>query len=152
MQMAYSNGALYAPHPIAPTLLQRINSMEKQRIAIIGLGRIGSAFLKEMLTKHGHGGIDLVCAAETADTAGKRQAKEAGVKLVELDDMVALGKHIDVIFDLTGCAEVRKSLREKLADTENRHTVIASESILHVIWSLIGADSLPVIEGRATGY
>lgn len=125
--------------------------MEKQRIAIIGLGRIGSAFLREMLGKNNHG-IELVCASEKSETVGKEHAAAAGVKLLPLEEVVALGSGIDVIFDLTGCSEVRKSLRETLAASENRHTVIASESILRVIWSLIGAESLPVIEGRPLGY
>jgi predicted dinucleotide-utilizing enzyme len=125
--------------------------MDKQRIAIIGLGRIGTAFLREMLGKNSQG-IDLVCAAETSQTEGKAQAIAAGVKLLVIDEIIALGKGIDVIFDLTGRAEVRKNLREALAASDNRHTVIASESILRVIWSLIGAESLPVVEGRNIGY
>lgn len=125
--------------------------MEKQRIAIIGLGRIGSAFLNEMLDKNGQG-IELVCAAELTETPGKQKAQAAGIKLLSLEQIVAFGTDIDVIFDLSGSAEVRKILREGLAASSNRHTVIASESILRVIWALIGAGSLPEIEGRKLGY
>jgi predicted dinucleotide-utilizing enzyme len=125
--------------------------MEKQNIAIIGLGRIGSAFLSEMLRKKG-GGINLAYAAEQMDTQGKAKAIAAGIKIVNLDEIVALGDRIDVIFELTGLPSVRKELREKLTAANNRHTVIASETIVRVIWALISDDALPVIEGRKTGY
>lgn len=125
--------------------------MEPQNIAIIGLGRIGSAFLSEMLRKKG-GGINLAYAAEIMNTAGKAQAIAAGIEIVSLDAIVALGDKIDVIFDLSGLPSVRSELRQKLTAANNRHTTIASETIARVIWALISDESLPVIEGRKTGY
>jgi pyrroline-5-carboxylate reductase len=125
--------------------------LEQQRIAIIGLGRIGSAFLSQMLQKRSQG-IELVCAAEAADTPGRQLAAKSGIALKSLDDVVALGNRIDVIFDLTGIPEVRRELRDKLVAAKNAHTVIASETILRVIWALISQDALPVIQGRKTGY
>ena len=125
--------------------------MKQPRIAIIGLGRIGSSFLRQMLHK-ACSGLDLVCVAETCDTPGRRHAIEAGLKLKTLDEVVALGDGVDVIFDLTGLSDVRRELRDKLVASGNRHTVIASESIVRVFWALISPDSLPVIEGRAVGY
>jgi len=125
--------------------------LEQQRIAIIGLGRIGSAFLSQMLQKRSQG-IDLVCAAEAADTPGRQLAVKSGIAIKSLDDIVALGNRIDVIFDLTGLPEVRRELRDKLVASKNAHTVIASETIVRVIWALISQDALPVIQGRKTGY
>jgi lactate dehydrogenase-like 2-hydroxyacid dehydrogenase len=57
--------------------------MSAQRIAIIGLGRIGSAFLTDMLARRAHG-IDLVCAAEQQPTAGRQAAEAAGIPSVPL--------------------------------------------------------------------
>lgn len=125
--------------------------MEQQRIAIIGLGRIGSAFLSQMLLKRSQG-IELVCAAEAADTLGRQLAVKSGIAIKSLDDIVGLGNRLDVIFELTGLPEVRRELREKLVASKNAHTVIASESIVRVIWALISDDALPVIQGRKTGY
>ena len=125
--------------------------MEQQHIAIIGLGRIGSAFLQQMLQKRSQG-IDLICVAEAADTPGRQQALDAGLSIKTLDEIVALGDGLDVIFDLTGRPEVRRELREKLVAAKNMHTVIASETIVRVIWALISQDALPVIAGRVTGY
>ncbi len=125
--------------------------MVNQRIAVIGLGRIGSAFLRQMLQRNGKG-IVIVCAAEPYDTPGKREAEQAGIALKTLDEIVASADAIDVLFDLTGIATVRRELREKLAASGNNHTVIASETIARVIWALITDERLPVIEGRPTGY
>ena len=124
--------------------------MEKQNIAIIGLGRIGSAFLSEMLRKKE--GVNLAYAAEQMDTLGKAKAIAAGINIGSLDDIVAMGDRIDVVFELTGLPSVRKELREKITAANNRHTVIASETIVRVIWALISDEALPVIEGRKTGY
>ena len=124
--------------------------MSKQNIAIIGLGRIGASFLGAMLKKKD--GINLVCVSERIDTPGKAQAQAAGIKNATLSEIVAMGDAIDIIFDLTGIAEVRKELREALQAANNKHTVIASETIVRLIWSLISDVALPVIEGRKTGY
>ncbi|MBV8656398.1 MAG: homoserine dehydrogenase [Burkholderiales bacterium] len=125
--------------------------MQAQRIAIIGLGRIGSAFLRQMLERRQQG-IELVCVAEQNDTPGRQLAVAHQIPLKTLDEIVALGGQIDVIFDVTGIPTVRRELREKLADSFNLHTVIASETIVRVIWALITTETLPEIEGRKTGY
>lgn len=124
--------------------------MHKQNIAIIGLGRIGAAFLGAMLQKKQN--INLVCVAERAETPAKAQAAAAGIRIASLDDIVAMGNGIDIAFDLTGIPEVRKELREKLLASHNNHTVVASETIARLIWSLIGDAELPEIAGRKTGY
>ncbi|PHV05836.1 homoserine dehydrogenase [Janthinobacterium sp. BJB412] len=128
-----------------------MDSQSNQNIAIIGLGRIGSAFLTEMMKKKS-GGIHLTHVAEIMDTPGKAQAVAAGIAVVGLDDLVALGDKLDVIFDLSGLPEVRNELRHKLAAAGNHHTIIASETIARLIWALISDHALPVIEGRKTGY
>jgi predicted dinucleotide-utilizing enzyme len=124
--------------------------MNKQNIAIIGLGRVGSAFLGAMLQKKQN--INLVCVAERADTPAKAQAVASGVKIATLDEIVAMGDKIDIIFELTGMRAIRQELREKLLAQNNAHTVIASETIARLIGSLISDVKLPVIEGRKTGY
>lgn len=124
--------------------------MPKQNIAIIGLGRIGSAFLGAMQQKKQN--INLVCVSERIDTPAKAQAVAAGIKIATLDEIVDMGDKIDIVFDLTGIPAVRKELREKFQVSNNNHTVIASETIVRLIWSLISEEALPVIEGRKTGY
>ena len=104
-------------------------------ISIIGLGKAGSAFfdaIRQRQTLH------LVCVAEHTETPTKAKAAAAGIRIATLDEIVAMGSAIDVIFELTGIPEVRKELREKLHDTRNYHTVVASETIARLIWPLIG--------------
>lgn len=124
--------------------------MRMQNIAIIGLGRIGSAFLETMLKKKQN--INLVCVAEVGDTPGKACAKEAGVKIVSLDEIVALGDGVDIIFELTGVPAVRRELRTKMLETNNLHTVIASETVARLIAALVVDTDLPDIAGRKSGY
>jgi predicted dinucleotide-utilizing enzyme len=123
--------------------------MTKLNIAIIGLGRIGSVFLHGMQENQN---INIFCVAEHADTPAKAQAESAGIVISTLDEIVGMSEMLDIIFDLTGIADVRKELREKLQATNNTHTVIATETIVHLIWSLISDEPLPVIEGRRSGY
>jgi predicted dinucleotide-utilizing enzyme len=125
--------------------------MSKQRIAIIGLGRIGNAFLRQILKKLNHG-LELVCVAEAKDTPGRQLAIQSGLRVCTLEEVVALGDGVDVIFELTGLPMVRRDLRDKLVASQNRQTVIASESIVRVIWALISDEALPEIAGRTTGY
>jgi predicted dinucleotide-utilizing enzyme len=124
--------------------------MSVQNIAIIGLGRVGSAFLDAMLQKEQN--INLVCVAERADTPAKALAVANGVKIATLDEIVAMGDKIDIVFELTGMRAIRQELREKLLAANNAHTVIASETVARLIGSLISEIKLPVIEGRKTGY
>jgi predicted dinucleotide-utilizing enzyme len=124
--------------------------MNKQNIVIVGLGGIGSAFLGAIQQKKRS--INLVCVAEQADKPAKIQAAAAGIKIATLDEIIAMGNAIDIIFDLTGIPEVRNELRKKLLATKNNHTMIASETIVRLIWSLISDAELPVNEGHKTGY
>ena len=125
--------------------------MQKQKVAVVGLGRVGSAFLDELLCLTGKG-VKVAYAVEKNDTPGRQMAEAAGVKILTLNEMIALGESVDIIFDLTGIADVRKELREKLFDSNNFHTVIAPESIAHFLWSIMSDAAMPVIEGRKTGY
>jgi len=117
--------------------------MEQQNVAVIGLGRVGSAFLERLLQLQGHG-INIVCAAELHDTPGKRLAQQAGVKLVALDEIVELSGEIEIIFDLTGSEDIKHTLREKLAAKDDHYTIIAPENIARLVWNVMGnATPLP---------
>lgn len=110
--------------------------MGKQSIAIVGLGRVGSVFLEEML-KHGDKDINVVAVAERGDTAGRALAMAHGIPNLDIAGLMEKGDSIDILFDLTGMPEARKQLRESMMASGNRHTIIATESIARLIWSLI---------------
>lgn len=126
--------------------------MDTQKIAVIGLGRVGSAFLEKMLTFKDKG-IQIAYTVECNETPGKLLAKKAGIKISTMDELIALGSEVDIIFDLTGIAEVRKELREKLAAANNRHTIIAPEAIARMLWTAMGGKPLPDVHGNGKkGY
>ena len=125
--------------------------MQKQSIAIVGLGRVGSVFLEKLLGQSAKG-IEIIAVAEKGVTAGTALAKAHGIENLTLDQLIAKSAKIDILFELTGLAVVRQEIREKLMASGNRHTVIATEGIASLIWVLIAeGENLPNVHGK-TGY
>lgn len=125
--------------------------MQKQSIAIVGLGRVGSVFLEKLLGQSNKG-VEIVAVAEKGHTAGTSLAKAHDIENLSIDQLVAKGGNIDILFDLTGLPAVRQELREKLMASGNRHTVIATESVASLIWVLISeGENLPNVHVK-TGY
>jgi predicted dinucleotide-utilizing enzyme len=125
--------------------------MSKQSIAIVGLGRVGSIFLEELLSRPNKD-IEVVAVAENGETSGKILAKTRGIEVLNIDALIAKGDGIDILFDLTGVPAVRRELREKLMASDNHHTIIATETIARLIWSLLANDvALPAVHAK-TGY
>jgi hypothetical protein len=125
--------------------------MEKQSIAIAGLGKVGPASLEELLGQSNQR-VEIVAAVESGETTGRALAKARGIENLSIDGLIGMGDDLDILFDLTNVAAVRQELREKLQASGNRHTIIATENIAHMIWTLIanGAD-LPSSQSK-TGY
>ena len=123
---------------------------KKQKIAIVGLGRVGSVFLEALLSK-ANKGLEIVAVAEKSDTPGCRLARANGIEVLDVDGLIGKSSGVDIIFDLTGVSAVRQELREKLLKSTNRHTVIATESIARMIWIFIADTELPDIHAVA-GY
>jgi len=124
--------------------------MTKQSIAIVGLGKMGAAFLEELLGQSNEG-VEIVAVVERNNTGGLALAKARGIKNISIDELVSLGEDLDILFDLTDEPAVRQELRDKLRAAGNRHTIIATENIAHMVWTLIarGADfpRVPVSAG-----
>lgn len=118
-----------------------------QQIAIVGLGRVGSIFLDGLL-HHSSAGLSIVAVSEKGDTSGKALAMSHGIPVMDIDGIVAQGEKIDILFDLTGAPAVRRDLREKMMATNNRHTIIATEAIARLVWSLIADEALPDVHGK----
>lgn len=114
--------------------------MKEVKIAIAGLGRVGSLFLKKMTEQKGRG-IKIVGLVEARpDAPGVEIAEKENIKIYPTaQDLLKLGDSVDVIFDLTGSMEVRKALRSGMVESNNRHTVVAPEIMAFLIWDLIGS-------------
>jgi len=124
--------------------------MSIKKIAIVGLGKVGSE-LMEHLMQHNELGLQIACVSELNDTEGKRKAISEGINVMSLDEITAQGEEIDIIFDLTGSATVRGQLREGLFSSGNKYTVIVAENVGHIIWSLLTGNKVPDT-GHACGY
>jgi ketol-acid reductoisomerase len=109
--------------------------MSTLNIAVVGLGKGGSAFLNAIQSRKKN--VNVACAVETMETPGKAQAAAAGVKVVTMDELIAMSKEIDVIFDMTGNPSVVKELRHKLTSSFNAHSVVASDVVAELVWALI---------------
>lgn len=114
--------------------------MKEVKVAIAGLGRVGSKFL-QILTSRAGSSIRIIAAVEANPAVpGVKIAEERNIKVYrEPSELVKLGDDIDVIFDLTGSPEFRKALRSGLAESHNRHTVVAPEVMAFLIWDLIAS-------------
>jgi predicted dinucleotide-utilizing enzyme len=125
--------------------------MKKQSIAIVGLGKVGSAFLEELLGQSNQS-VEIVAVVESGNTTGRSLAKARGIKNLSIDELIGMGDELDILFDLTDVTEARQELRDKLRASGNHHTIIATENIARMIWTLIssGAD-MPSAHAK-TGY
>ncbi len=128
----------------------------KITIALIGLGRVGEIFAENLLesiqTRHIAAEIVAIAAHNLNSPVALGFAHsnvpvyEDGLKIVELGDKV------DIIFDLTGNADFRQRLREHLRDSQNHHTIIASESIAQLLWAFFGENAELPSPHASTGY
>jgi predicted dinucleotide-utilizing enzyme len=112
--------------------------MEKQSIAIVGLGTMGTAFLKELLGQSNES-VEIVAVAEINNTAGLALAREHGIKNLTIDELTSMDGKLNILFDLTGEETVRKEIRDKLRAAENYHTIVATDNVARMIWALIAS-------------
>jgi len=122
----------------------------KINIAIIGLGRVGSILLQQMILFKKKG-INILSVAELSETPGKLLAREQKIPITSLEEIVKLGKKADLIFELTGSIEVRQKLRNLLKESNNNYSVIVTETIATLICLILTDKTLPDVHANK-GY
>lgn len=127
----------------------------KVNVALLGLGSVGETFAENFLERiqEQHVNVEIVAVATRhTDSAVAMGFAHSKVPVFENAlDVVNLGEKIDIIFDLTGNPDLRKDLRTRLQETNNRHTVIAPEVVAHLLWNFFGEKTdMPV--STKTGY
>ena len=122
----------------------------KIKVALVGLGRIGSLFLGQIINRKSS--IEIVLVVEPNDTPGKLMAEEEGIQIGTIDDIIARGEEIDLVFDLTGRSEVRQQLRTAYQKANNRHTIIVPDLMAHFIYNLITEKDIPDVTRSFTAY
>ena len=113
--------------------------MRTVKVAVAGLGRVGSVFLDALLSIEANN-IKVIAVAEPREELeAVRKAKERGVGYFRdaRDMLEALGDEVDVLFDLTGDVVVRTELHEILSRQGNKNTVIVPEKVAYLVWALI---------------
>jgi predicted dinucleotide-utilizing enzyme len=132
-------------------MIRKGSVMKKQSIAIVGLGKVGAAFLQELLGQLNEG-VEIIAVAENNNTPGLALAKARGIKNISMDELIGMGDSLDIIFELTSVAAVRQELRDKLQAAGNQHTIIATENIARMIWMLISSGAEMPGAHVKTGY
>ena len=122
----------------------------KIRVAIVGGGETGTPLLRQLL----HAKFVEVTGVADLDTSapGMQMAAEHGIATTtDFMDLVDERQAPDIVIDVTGVKQVRKSLREHMASTGNRRTVIMSEIEACLLMSL-SRGSLVELKHGEQGY
>jgi len=122
----------------------------KVKVVLVGLGRTGSVFLGQIINRKSS--IEIVLVVEPNDTPGKMLAEEEGIPVGTIDDIIAMGEEIDMVFDLTGRSEVRQQLRTAYQKANNRHTIIVPDLVAYFIYNLITEKDIPDVTRSFTAY
>ena len=128
---------------------------DKIKVAILGLGNVGQEFAEQLLERIQEGGmpIEIVGVAHRHLDAPVVLGFQQNNVPVFADalQITDLGESVDIIFDLTGNAETRQGLRERLQKSGNRHSVIAPETFAKLLWCFFAADEAPLAAANG-GY
>ncbi|TCV89579.1 hypothetical protein [Sulfurirhabdus autotrophica] len=127
----------------------------KVNVALLGLGSVGETFAENFLEKiqEQHINVEIVAVSTRhIDSPVAMGFAHSKVPVFENAlDVINLGDKVDIIFDLTGNPDLRKSLRNRLQETKNTHTVIAPEVVAHLLWNFFG-EKTDMPESEKTGY
>ncbi len=129
----------------------------KIRVALLGLGEVGELFAERLLAKIQESKlpIEIVAVADrNTESPVALGFKHSGVPVFKhAFEVIKLGDHVDIVFDLTGDPLVRKALRLQMKDSENTHTVIVPEVVARLLFYFFAEEAkLPEkLKGRG-GY
>ncbi|WP_148895865.1 Gfo/Idh/MocA family oxidoreductase [Geothermobacter ehrlichii] len=126
--------------------------MEQVTVALIGAGRTGATFLREML-KYDYIRIVGVCDLEES-APGLQLARNEGIDTT-LDPMeiLALGESIDIMVDLSGDLCFKRKIKDYFERIDNTHTIIMHELIARLCISLATRQNqlVPTVHPEDTG-
>ena len=122
----------------------------KIRVAIVGGGETGTPLLRQLLRADF---VEITGVADLDTTApGMKMAVKHGIATTtDFMDLVHEDQAPDIVIDVTGVKQVRKSLREHMATTGNRQTSIMSEVEACLLMSL-SRGSLVELKHGEQGY
>jgi len=105
------------------------------KVGVIGAGETGTPFLRQLLAADF---VDVVGVADLdRDAPGMVLTREHGRRTTtDFMELADLREEVDIIIDVTGVAEVRDRLRNRMQESDNRHTIIMHEMIAVLMMSL----------------
>ncbi|MDH5631670.1 MAG: hypothetical protein OEZ10_01600 [Gammaproteobacteria bacterium] len=123
-------------------------------VAIIGLGEAGEIFALHLLEKIQIDQRPVKIVAAVHNNLSSPVAlgfQQNGVPVFsDIKQLADLGQGVDIIFNMTGDGVLAQKLRLELLERKNRHTVIASDLVAHLLWSFFDEDTeLPEINDEA---
>lgn len=129
---------------------------EKIKVALLGLGNVGQEFAEAFLAIIQEKGkpVEIVAVAHRhLDSPVALGFSQNGVPVYENPVEVAkLGEQVDIIFDLTGDADLRQNLRQAMVDSNNRHTVIVPETVAKLMYLFFEEGNQLIGGGVGGGY
>lgn len=117
---------------------------ERVSIAVIGGGRMGTPLVMDFLTRPF---VDLVGVVDkNPDSRGAQIAKQHDIFFcTDVSELAQDAENIDMVIDVSGDPQVKKSLKEAFVASGNRTTIIVHDITARLIMSL-AADSSELIE------
>lgn len=108
---------------------------ETVRIALIGAGRTGTVFLKEILQ---YDYVKVVGVADLDERApGLALAREHGLfTSPDPMELIGFGEEIDILVDLSGDLGLKRQVKDFFERTDNVHTIIMHDLIARFCISL----------------
>jgi homoserine dehydrogenase len=110
----------------------------KIRVALLGLGDVGELFAERLLAKIQESKlpIEIVAVADrNTESPVALGFKHSGVPVFKhAFEVIKMGAHVDIVFDLTGDPLVRRALRLQMKDAGNTHTVIVPEMVARLLY------------------
>lgn len=110
------------------------------RVAVAGLGRVGSAFCEALWSR----GANLVAVADPdEDSPAVRKAAAQGCAVYREGLELGTDRSIDLVFDLTGKPDFLLKLRQAMEEAGNRRTIIVPRTVALFIWHLMNQQPSP---------
>ncbi len=109
---------------------------QKVRVGIIGGGETGVSLLMNFMK---YKFIEIVGLADIDENAeGIKVATDFGIMTCQdFNEIVDLGKTVDILVDTVGKKVVRHAIRDKMMETGNQHTIVMPELVVLLLEAMI---------------
>ena len=129
--------------------------MRKITILMIGLGRIGGKFYEQfsnMNPEH----VEIIGVSEpNLNNPLLKNVEQRGIpNFPEFEEALdQFGEDIDIIMDTSNRTDLKLAIRQKLQDSNNKHSVMVPMVVDYLMWYLLpGSEAIPQSHHGDIGY